>query len=249
MFGTRFDFTLLDTQYRMRPEISHWPMQQFYDGKVKDGENVKEAEYVSSTMLLSGTPYAWVQVVGVERKDKNQSTYNESEARAVVSLLLHLKKSEKFHGWSAPDKMRIITGYKGQVDVLNSLLRQYGLGDITVSTVDSIQGGEADIVIFSCVRGSSGHMGFLKDKRRLNVALTRARHQRICVGNVHAIAALEVKGGNHLLRDLATDATARECIFSPPELPPPPPPAPILPKKKKGKSTKKKSKKKNRPKK
>ena len=68
-------------------------------------------------------------------------------------------------------------------------------------------------------------MGFIKDMRRLNVAMTRAKHQIICVGNLNAIAELQERGGNMELRGMASDAADRGEILhapNPDALPPPP---------------------------
>ena len=64
-----------------------------------------------------------------------------------------------------------------------------------VYTVDSYQGSENDIVIISFVRSNStGRLGFIKDFQRLNVALTRAKHMLICLGDVHTLAGEALKG-------------------------------------------------------
>lgn len=251
MFDNKFDYTLLNIQYRMKPEISEWPMAEFYNKEVKDGESVTAESYSSDIVIQNGDPYTWVQITGQEQKDANSSTLNEAEAHAVVAVLLELQAKHTLTSkWFSPDKIRIITFYQAQVDYLRLLLRKYQL-DVMVSTVDASQGCEADIVILSFVRGTSGHMGFLKDNRRLNVALTRARFQLVCVGNAHAMAGLEEIGGNNVLQKMATDALSRsDHVQAPGPLPPPPkrasPPKDANPnsKVKKGKNKKSQKKKK-----
>ncbi|OEU17912.1 hypothetical protein FRACYDRAFT_164706, partial [Fragilariopsis cylindrus CCMP1102] len=81
------------------------------------------------------------------------------------------------------DKIRIITFYSAQVATLKQMLhKEGGMSNVLVATVDSSQGCEADIVILSFVR-TSNNAGFLKDNRRMNVALTRAKYKLICLGN------------------------------------------------------------------
>jgi len=222
MYKNNIDYTILNVQYRMRPEISQWPVAEFYNSQVQDGVNVKEDFYQSDVSLLTGNPYIWVQVSGQEQKDKKMSTFNESEAEAVVALLLDMVDRYNLEdGFFTPDRIRIITFYKAQQDYLRFKLKQYNL-NVTVSTVDASQGCEADITVLSFVRGTSGHMGFIKDVQRLNVAMTRAKFQLVCVGNVDSIADLAERGGNLVLRGMAQDALARCQIVEPPPLPPPP---------------------------
>jgi hypothetical protein len=251
MYKNKFDYSLLNVQYRMRPEISMWPIAQFYDNKVQDGENVEVGVYQSEVSLLSGDPYSWIQVSAEEKKDKNSSTFNEGEAEAVISILLQMKEKHNLtNDWFSPDRIRVITFYQAQVNYLQLVLRKYQL-NVMVSTVDASQGSEADMVILSFVRGTSGHMGFLKDNRRLNVALTRAKFQLVCVGNIDAIVGLEEKGGNTVLRGMAAEALSRCTVFPRPDPLPPPPPkfspkARKQPKKKKGGTNKQPKKKETR---
>lgn len=87
-------------------------------------------------------------------------------------------------------RIGIISPYKSQVrllkDVVYNKLRDIGVpyNSIEINTVDAYQGREKDIIIISCVRGSQGKgLGFLNDYRRMNVAITRAKHFLWVVGN------------------------------------------------------------------
>jgi superfamily I DNA and/or RNA helicase len=84
---------------------------------------------------------------------------------------------------SIEGKLGIITPYKAQVELLKSLLKDY---EDDINTVDSFQGQERDIIIFNSVR-SGKNIGFLNDLRRLNVAITRAKHYLFIVGNINSI--------------------------------------------------------------
>ncbi|CAM9670584.1 unnamed protein product [Discosporangium mesarthrocarpum] len=114
-------------------------------------------------------------------------------------------------------RVGVITPYRGQVRLIQQQVRELGLGqslpplgstgfgagvgrhqggnssglDIKVSTVDGFQGRECDVVIFSCVRAPSdgGGIGFLADRRRMNVALTRAKRSLVVLGNARRLAA------------------------------------------------------------
>ena len=55
--------------------------------------------------------------------------------------------------------------------------------NVKIGTIDSFQGQEKDIIILSLVRANSRDIGFMKDERRINVALTRSKHVLIVVGH------------------------------------------------------------------
>jgi len=213
------DFIMLDVQYRMHPSISLFPSEQFYKGKIGNGENVNDAQRANGKPLLfDQQPYIFLQSDSKELCI-NASLRNYGEAQAVVDLARDLQsRAREYHlnEWHCSDRIRIITFYRGQVALIKSLLKQAGLGKVLVATVDSSQGCEADIVIVSFVRNMNT-AGFLKDDRRMNVALTRARHQLICIGNVHAMAHLPDLNAN-ALRRLSANATQRKVIRPVPNL-------------------------------
>jgi len=71
--------------------------------------------------------------------------FNEDEARAIVSMMLDLKRRSTFSIWSSPDALRVVTGYKTQVAVLNKLFLQDSI-DVQAYTVDSTQ----KLILSSC---------------------------------------------------------------------------------------------------
>ena len=78
----------------------------------------------------------------------------------------------------SPKEIGIISPYSDQVNYIKSRT------DIEVKTVDGFQGREKDIIIISTVRSNKwGNIGFLRDLRRLNVAITRAKKKLIIIGN------------------------------------------------------------------
>jgi len=153
-------------------------------------------------------------VEGREQQGFGGSYNNTAEAEAVVELVTRLRRDER--DWFSAEKIRIITFYQSQVSLLKRMLSERGLGKVVVATVDSSQGCEADIVIVSFVRSIDGSArggkctaGFLSDDRRLNVALTRAKYQLICVGNGEGLKCLPEAS---TLNALSRDATDRDCI-------------------------------------
>jgi senataxin len=215
MNNCNFPYTMLDIQYRMKPEIAQWPIQTFYHSGVSNGANVTALHYQTDVTVLNSQPYAWLHVVGDMQRDSSGSCYNVSECEAVVELLHQLQSRGRRNDWFDVTRIRVITFYQAQVLALQQRLRHKGLSRVTVSTVDSSQGCEANIIILSLVRDGKdgGRVGFLSDVRRLNVALTRAQHQLVCVGNVEGLA--QIGNGDHkttVVGALARDALTRKCV-------------------------------------
>ncbi|MCD6578630.1 IGHMBP2 family helicase [bacterium] len=177
---------MLDTQYRMNKELNDLVSDLFYNNKLnceakiaKQYLQLKEIskEYVD-ILGENSNPFIYVPIDGQEKHLKNSSSYyNENEAGFIVELLRALKKV------NYKKSIGIITGYSDQKKYLKEKLTGIDL-DIIVNTVDGFQGGEKDLIIFSLVRSNeSNDPGFLKDKRRINVAISRARRKLIIVGH------------------------------------------------------------------
>lgn len=213
---------MLNVQYRMRPAISSFPNKRFYESKLHDSAVVER-------MAPGG--YTFVNVMGQERKNYAGSYQNIDEALMIISILRQLgcgKRNENFTGlstkdtpWYSKNKIRIITFYQGQVTCIKNMLYQHGFGQISVATVDSSQGCEADIIIISFVRSNSksksttrSKAGFLDDDRRINVALTRAKYQLICVGDVSHLLTCGVE----TLKTMIDDANERHLVCDHAEL-------------------------------
>lgn len=206
------EFLLLDTQYRMRPAISYFPACSFYSGMLKNGNNVVNRDYGAETpSLFDDQSYSFVQVQGEAVTSLvTRSSCNHQEAEAVLNLFCLMRKRFREALWESDDFVRVITFYKEQVFLIRSLLQRNGFKNVSVGTVDSTQGCEANVVIVSFVKGSKS-AGFLKDDRRINVALTRARHQLICVGNVEAMQCLNQRD-EFSLRWMSRDASRRKVV-------------------------------------
>lgn len=172
--------------------------------------------YKGHVQLLDGKPFCCLQVNGKESQDPSGSYRNGAEAFAVVQLIRQIRdaatrNSTACSPWNSPERLRVITFYQAQVSVLRKMCHDaFRPHDVVVATVDSSQGCEADIVIVSFVRNNSA--GFLTDNRRMNVALTRAKYQLICVGNVEGMAKL-TGHGEQSLKLLADSAEERQRVF------------------------------------
>ncbi|XP_031384733.1 helicase SEN1 isoform X1 [Punica granatum] len=210
---------MLTKQYRMHPEISRFPSQFFYDGKLLDGCQ-KSAPFHDTKCL---GPYVFYDITdGLELRGDNSgsmSLCNEREADAAVELLRFFKRrypSEFFGG-----RIGVITPYKRQLSILrvrfSAAFGSSAVADMEFNTVDGFQGREVDILILSTVRAanpfppttgvSSSSIGFVADVRRMNVALTRAKLSLWILGNARTLQT------NRSWATLIEDAKARNLVI------------------------------------
>lgn len=134
-------------------------------------------------------------VFDLDSSEERGGTSLSNLAEAELALHLYRSLDKESGGLIAKTKVAIITPYSEQVKVMRKAFSSvFGSGydetRIEVNTVDSFQGREAPIVIFSCVRaaGSRG-IGFLSDVRRMNVGLTRAKHFLFIIARCDSIVA------------------------------------------------------------
>ena len=207
MYRCSFDYLMLNYQYRMHPDISSFPSRRFYE-KLENGENVRDPDYGNGSNRLACPPYTFIQVHGIPEVSGSHVS-NDVEAEVVVDLVRQLR-AKASGDWHSIERLRIITFYKMQETIIRKKLDKIGIRNVSVGTVDSCQGCEADVVLVSFVRGLAS-AGFLVDNRRINVALTRARHQLVCIGNVEAMVRLTGES-TETLRHLSLDAKARDAI-------------------------------------
>jgi superfamily I DNA and/or RNA helicase len=112
---------------------------------------------------------------------------NAAEADAVSAIARALLASGELPATS----LGVITPYSAQANLL--LQRRLGGGEVEVSSVDGFQGREKEAIIFSAVRSNDERaVGFLADRRRLNVAITRAKRGLVLVGDAQTLSAAPV---------------------------------------------------------
>ncbi|KAI5809970.1 SEN1 N terminal-domain-containing protein [Peziza echinospora] len=200
------DIHLLSIQYRMHPEISKFPSQQFYDSELEDGEGMEKLRRRIWHMSTIFGPYRFFDVQGQESSARGHSLVNHQEVTTAVQLYRRLCADfpeQDFRGM-----IGIITPYKQQLGELKRRFQnEFGqaiIDTIDFNTTDAFQGREREIIIFSCVRASpSGGVGFLSDIRRMNVGLTRAKSSLFILGNARSLLRNEFWG------KLVQDAHAR----------------------------------------
>ncbi|MEM9886447.1 MAG: AAA domain-containing protein [Bacteroidota bacterium] len=183
------EVNFLNVQYRMNKTIMQFSNQQFYDGALKADDTV-------AYHLLypeDRQPLEFIDTAGCgfdeKLNEKHRSRYNPEEFQILCEHLYLLKK--KLNPENMPS-IALISPYREQVIHMEEKVREdadlEGLA-LTINTIDGFQGQERDIVYISLVRSNNkGEIGFLKDYRRMNVAMTRARKKLIIVGDSATIS-------------------------------------------------------------
>lgn len=187
--------SLLTVQYRMCETIMQFPNREFYEGRLQSAPEVKYR-----SILDWDTAIEWIDTpAALDAEDTSLqyleqaaglSRINPAEAELTLATLKHyFEKIGKERIMEERLDVGLISPYKGQVYLLRHLLRRDPFWKpfrqfITTGTVDSFQGQERDIIVISLVRSNEeGQIGFLRDLRRMNVAITRARMKLILIGN------------------------------------------------------------------
>ena len=183
---------MLDTQYRMHPDISNFVSKNMYYDLLKTGNAMaEERKEIVNAAPFSGFPMYLVDLSGmmsVCQKTKDGSYFNVLSA--IMTMGLAIRAAEKH-------EVGIITPYSAQSRLLYAMSRDVGetkpeLKTITCATVHQFQGSEKDVIFFDAVdcyrRRHPGKMLALLENnyanRLFNVALTRAKGKMVSVANV-----------------------------------------------------------------
>jgi predicted DNA helicase len=183
---------MLTKQYRMHEDIMNFSSEHFYDGVLEADDSVidhtlEDLDFDTSQVDESMqdvtdpvTPVSFINLTGSnvqeESKKDSNSKLNREEAKYIIQL------SKNFlAGGINPENLAVISPYQDQVDLIQSKLDYENL---EVDTVDGFQGREKEVILISLVRSNRNNkIGFLRDVRRLNVALTRAKRKLVVVGD------------------------------------------------------------------
>ncbi|AVV80224.1 AAA domain-containing protein [Leptospira santarosai] len=172
---------LLDTQYRMKDEISSFSSMEFYSNRLKSGRPMSERTSNFPETFPFGNAFQWIDTAGTDSEEvsMDDSIINPFEADLEVRLCILLQEND----WPE-EEITILSPYRAQVRLLSEKLREAGLFKVQVSTIDSFQGRENRCVLLGFVRSNpEGRSGFLKESRRINVGMTRARDLLLCIGD------------------------------------------------------------------
>ena len=189
--------TLLKMQYRMNEELMRFSCSWFYGNQV---ESAPEVKYRS--ILDLDIPMTWIDTSAFELNEDSEVSFKEqfvgesfgriNKAEAELTLLAlenYFTKIGKTRILDERIDVGVISPYRAQVQYLRRLLKKKEFFKpyrslISVNTVDGFQGQERDVILISLVRANDeGQIGFLRDLRRMNVAITRARMKLIILGD------------------------------------------------------------------
>ena len=200
--------TLLNTQYRMNEEIMRFSSDWFYHGEMQAAPEVRYRG-----ILDYDTPIEWIDTSAIAddlNSDQPSATSDQPSAsslfkealsgesgrinrdEALFSLLQLQKYIERIGRERFLDEridVGLISPYRAQVQYLRHLIKRTPFFKpfrklISVNTVDGFQGQERDVIVISLVRSNDeGNIGFLRDLRRMNVAMTRARMKLLIIGD------------------------------------------------------------------
>ncbi len=189
--------SLLQVQYRMNDEIMQFSSDYFYHGQMRS------APEVAHRLIHEGdAPILWFDTsdinLGEDEKDNFKEQFvgetfgriNKGEANLTLSLLqIYFQRIGKQRILDDSIDVGIISPYRAQVQYLKRLIKKRAFFKpfrhlISINTVDGFQGQERDVIIISLVRANDkGQIGFLRDLRRMNVAITRARMKLFILGD------------------------------------------------------------------
>ncbi|MCC5932269.1 MAG: IGHMBP2 family helicase [Cyclobacteriaceae bacterium] len=184
---------MLREQYRMHEDIMAWSSRHFYQDKLKAHSGVAQ-----HLVMPEDDPLVFIDTAGSGYEEitagGSKSTENPEEARFVLAYLEYYLKGLPDAGNEL--SIGLISPYKAQVELFRKLFSdnenlQHLKGKISINTVDAFQGQERDVIFISLVRSNpQQEIGFLKDIRRMNVSMTRARMKLVMTGDSSTL-------GNH----------------------------------------------------
>ncbi|XP_078453656.1 3'-5' exoribonuclease HELZ2 isoform X2 [Lampetra planeri] len=195
---------MLDTQYRMHPDICEFPAKQFYSDTKTTLKTADEVLGRPNSILgyadKPSCPTLFGHVVGIEvtlvvstEEGSENSKANKAEVEQVVRLVSELVKK----GSIAEKDIAILTPYNAQANEIQKALEKKHIKKVTATTITKSQGSEWRYVLLSTVRSCSldelqanpsrgwqmRRLGFITDENQVNVALTRAKEGLCIIGN------------------------------------------------------------------
>jgi superfamily I DNA and/or RNA helicase len=178
-------YAMLTEQHRMRPEIGSLISDSFYEGKLHSRRNATRHQLEHAITK----PVTWLSTSALPNPTETAvkpSFKNIAEVKQCIALVKRIEWVAKVR--KTRYSVALLTGYGAQRTELERAVAKIKSDltclDVVVQTVDAFQGREADVAIYSVTRSNDqGTAGFLTERRRLNVALSRAREALVIVGD------------------------------------------------------------------
>jgi superfamily I DNA and/or RNA helicase len=199
-------------QHRMIPEIGNLVSSCFYGGELKSVSKPHDVTFQG----IFPKPITWITTshrIDRFEIESNTSYSNPCEANMIGDMLRRVGAISDRANFKC--RIAILTGYAQQKTVLERTIAQcasqFPLLAIECNTVDAFQGREVDVTIYSVTRSNRGDsVGFLRDRRRLNVGLSRARQYLVLVGDLQFMR--QAKGENPFARVIEyIDQNPKDC--------------------------------------
>lgn len=196
--------TLLDTQYRMAPEISAIPNKFFYQNVLKNDPSAR------NRIMDDGVSQSPLVLIETGKMNPWCSRLSTGGRFNLYTALLCCTLAKKIIPNAPEGKIGIITPYSAQARLINKIAKDWGILDrVRMSTVHRFQGGEESIIIFDTVEGSGTRVAPMLDDKKpdsdakllLNVAVTRAKSRFYLVAHT-----------KHLLSDLHADSALSRMV-------------------------------------
>jgi ATP-dependent RNA/DNA helicase IGHMBP2 len=165
---------MLDTQYRMHHRIMEFSNNRFYEGRLSAHDSVAQRSWHKEQPVVQ-----WIDTAGCGFEE---SSGEEGDSKKNEEEFMLIQKHMERWGMESNWQYALISPYRAQVEYMTE--QCVSMHHVRVDTIDSFQGQEADVVYISLVRSNDRQeVGFLKDYRRMNVALTRAKRGLFIIGD------------------------------------------------------------------
>ncbi|KAF5554303.1 HCS1-DNA helicase A [Fusarium napiforme] len=194
---------MLTTQYRMHESIMRFPSDELYDSKLIAADAVKhrllkDLEYEVQDNEDTNEPVIFIDTQGGDYPEKNEEDdketprkgraglHGDSKSNEMEAALVQQHVRQLVGAGVRPEDIAVVTPYNAQLAILAPLKDKFP--GIELGSVDGFQGREKEAVIVSLVRSNSeGEVGFLGEKRRLNVAMTRPKRSLTVIGDSETV--------------------------------------------------------------
>jgi superfamily I DNA and/or RNA helicase len=209
---------MLEVQYRMPDALMAFPSSSMYDGRLVAAPGNREhslSDLPGVKPERPSRPAPWLvldtsQLPSLEQQSPDGTSYFHPEHAALTAAEVKRLLARGV----PPTEVAAITPYQAQVRQLSELLSAELAAGVEIGSVDGFQGREKEAVVVDLVRHNKGQeIGFLRDVRRTNVAITRAKRFLVVIANVQTL------NGHQYYRALFEAAERAGAILPAAELP------------------------------